>query len=312
MQEDTSKELEAKLFCRENPAWVESVKETARELVCTEGMSQEAVWDGLQKLASKRAEELECYSEYIPAYAKNNLLKAIESVKTVVAVQPAHPVGFLLTPKDIDSLPCLKMRGKQKLVSPAVIDLREWDLPPKDQGSMPMCAAYAAASYVENILWRKNCYPTEVKPAWIYKAAKQIDGYPNEDGTTLTAVLQAILDRGIFDKEYCKIKILRTPEQVKLAIHQYGTCLVGVMVTKEYYLCNEKKHSVCGEGEQTAMGGHALQCVGFNRDGFICRNSWGRKYGYDGNFIIAYPQFEKHFMHGATFDNPLYDIHIKN
>lgn len=223
-----------------------------------------------------------------------------------------RPVGFLKVPDDIDTLPTLALRKGQVLISPATIDLRDWDLQPKDQGSTPRCAAFAAASYAENLLWRRDSSPTEVKPDWIYTAAKHLDGDANAAGTTLTAVLQALLNRGVFDKEYCKIKVLRTVEQVRFAIHKYGTCLIGVMVTREYYKCNRNKHSVCGEGDQTSLGGHAMQCVGFDRNGLYCRNSWGADYGYDGNIVIAWPQFEKQFVYGATLDNPLYDFHIRD
>ena len=221
-----------------------------------------------------------------------------------------HKVGFLTIPRNIDELPRLSLAAGQKFVLPQKIDLRYWDLQPKDQKDTPRCAAFAAASYVENILWRKNGYPLKVDPSWIYDDAKKLDGNPGESGTSLVAVLQAILNKGMFNPDYCKIKILRTIDQVKLAIHKYGTCLIGVMVTGEYYLCNRNKHSVCGEGEQGFLGGHALQCVGLQPDGIICRNSWGDLFGYDGNFIIAWEQLSRQFIYGATYDNPLYDFHI--
>ena len=221
-----------------------------------------------------------------------------------------HKVGFLTIPSNIEELPCLSLAAGQRLVSPQKIDLRSWNLAPKDQKSTPRCAAFAAASYAENILWRKNSYPLKVDPTWIYEDAKKLDGDPNGSGTSLVAVLQAMLNRGMFNPDYCKIKVLRTIEQVKLAIHKYGTCLVGVMVTGEYYMCNRNKHSVCGEGAQGAIGGHALQCVGCLPTGLIFRNSWGERFGYDGNFIIAWKQLERQFIYGATYDNPLYDFHI--
>lgn len=221
-----------------------------------------------------------------------------------------HKVGFLTIPSNIDELPRLSLAEGQRLVSPNKIDLRSWNLAPKDQKSSPRCAAFAAASYAENILWRKNSFPQTIDPTWIYEDAKKIDGNPNSPGTNLVAVLQAMLNRGMFNPDYCKIKILRTIDQVKLAIHKYGTCLIGVMVTGEYYMCNRNKHSVCGEGAQGFLGGHALQCVGLQPDGLICRNSWGERFGYDGNFIIAWNQLERQFIYGATYDNPLYDFHI--
>lgn len=238
--------------------------------------------------------------------------KSEEAEKTLRSAFPleSHKVGFLTIPSDIDELPQLTLGAGQRLISPNKIDLRSWNLAPKDQKGSPRCAAFAAASYAENILWRKNSYPQKVDPAWIYDDAKKIDGNPKSPGTSLVAVLQAMLNRGMFNPMHCTIKVLRTIEQVKLAIHKYGTCLIGVMVTGEYYLCNRNKHSVCGEGAQGFLGGHAIQCVGFQPDGLICRNSWGERFGYDGNFIIEWKQLERQFMYGATYDNPLYDFHM--
>ena len=220
-----------------------------------------------------------------------------------------HPVGFLKTPKDIDSIEQFRFGGA-KFVSPLTINNTDWNLRPKDQGNKPFCAGYAAASYIENILWRKTGVPTEVSAVEIYMGAKKIDGDPDGDGTSLTAVLQAALNIGYFAEEKCSIKVLRTIDQVKRCIHRYGTCLIGVMVTREYYDCNKNKTAVCGEGDQTVLGGHALQAVGFKRGGLIVRNSWGVEYGTDGDIIIGWPQLERQFVYGATYDNPMVNFHI--
>lgn len=224
-----------------------------------------------------------------------------------------YRVGCLWKPRDLDEWPVFALKKGQRLISPCTIDLRDWDLPPKDQGDTSMCAAYAAASYAENILWRKSSRPTQIEPEWIYKCAKSLDGMPDADGTSLIAVLEALLVGGIFGKEYCEVKTLKSVANLKYAVHKYGTCLVGMAITKEYYDCTSpKRHTICGKGNQTPLGGHAMQCVGFNRDGVICRNSWGADYAYDGNIIIAWPQFEEQFVYGATLDNPLWDMHLQS
>lgn len=220
-----------------------------------------------------------------------------------------HPVGALQTPRNLDNMEQFVFGGP-RFVSPLTINNSDWNLRPKDQGSKPYCAGYAAASYIENILWRKTGVPEEVDPVAIYREAKKLDGDPNGSGTTLTAALQGALNLGYFKDEKCSIKVLRTIEQVKRCIHRFGTCIIGVMVTKEYYACNKKKTAVCGEGEQTVMGGHALQAVGFKRGGLIARNFWGEEYGMDGDIIIAWEQLAWQFCYGATYDNPMVNFHI--
>lgn len=220
-----------------------------------------------------------------------------------------HPVGALQTPADLDSMEQFVFGGP-KFVSPLTINNTDWNLKPKDQGSKPYCAGYAAASYIENILWRKTGVPQEVDPDAIYHEAKKLDGAPYGNGTTLTAALQGALNLGYLKDEKCSIKVLRTIEQVKRCIHRFGTCIIGVMVTREYYDCNKRKSAVCGEGDQTIMGGHALQAVGFKKGGLIVRNSWGRIYGTDGDIIIAWEQLARQFCYGATYDNPMVNFHI--
>jgi C1A family cysteine protease len=40
-------------------------------------------------------------------------------------------------------------------------------------------------------------------------------------------------------------------------------------------------------------GGHAVAIVGYNKKGFIIRNSWGTSYGEDGYAILKYEDFNK-------------------
>jgi C1A family cysteine protease len=41
------------------------------------------------------------------------------------------------------------------------------------------------------------------------------------------------------------------------------------------------------------QGGHAVSIVGYNDEGFILRNSWGRTYGDNGYSVIPYEDFNK-------------------
>ena len=38
------------------------------------------------------------------------------------------------------------------------------------------------------------------------------------------------------------------------------------------------------------QGGHAICCVGYDEEGFILMNSWGRGFGYSGKCILPYDQ----------------------
>ena len=40
------------------------------------------------------------------------------------------------------------------------------------------------------------------------------------------------------------------------------------------------------------MGGHAVSIVGWNEEGFIIRNSWGKMWNGNGHVIYSYEDFE--------------------
>lgn len=211
--------------------------------------------------------------------------------------------GDLLVPKNIETLPLLAPKTNFK--APKTIDLRDYCIHTGDQHNKPWCAACSAAGFAGNVHWRKTDVPTMYDWQPIYEYAKSIDGMPDVRGTTLNAALQYFLDKGEFDKSICSIKTLRTIEQVKYAVHKFGCCLLGLMVTDEWYKCSKHKSTISGGGKQ--LGGHAVLCCGYNRDGVIIQNSWGEDWGSYGFALITWKEFEKEFQYGAVIDNCLYD-----
>lgn len=218
-----------------------------------------------------------------------------------------HQVGFLQRPKELDELPILKF-SEDKFVAPDEILVPNYCTHVEDQGSVPACAGYAASQFAENILWRKNDYPPEIDPMMLYNYAKTIDGSPDVAGTTLTAVLQALLDKGIFDKSICSIRVLRNLDQVKYAIHKFGCCLLGMNISREWYLCNSNRPSIYGKGDQTLIGGHAVLCCGYTQECLMIFNSWGIDWAHYGYGFITWECAQKQFSYGAVLNNCLYDM----
>lgn len=214
----------------------------------------------------------------------------------------------LLTPRNLEKYPTLCF-FKDKFVAPETIDLRDYCTETTDQGSNPWCAAYAAAGFTANVLWRKTDMPPNIDAEQIYKMAKEMDGSPNTDGTTLTAVYQAVLDKGYFDDKTCSVNVLRNKNHVKYAVHKFGCCLLGMMVTREWYYCNQNKTTISGKNPttNTPLGGHAVLCCGYNSDGIIIQNSWGVDWGSYGFALITWDEFDREFSYGAVLDNCLYD-----
>ena len=194
--------------------------------------------------------------------------------------------------------------------APKELILTGYCVPVDDQGQKPWCAAYSAANYAENLLWRKRGFHQEIDPAPLYKFAKSIDGDPEGDGTYLECTLKALLEYGHFDPNICKIKTIggglfgnsSALQDVKYAIHRYGVIMAGFNITSEWY--NPKEGVVRGY-EGTEQGGHAVLIVGYDEDGVIIQNSWGLDYAHNGFVYLTNHAFEKQFMYAAFLTNAL-------
>ena len=235
--------------------------------------------------------------------------------QSIEEFEKSHPVGGCLVPDNIDELPKLSL-GSTKFVSPAELDLRGYCTWILDQGQNPICAGAGMAQMVSNIYFRKNNYPEKFDAMKIYKEAKRIEGN-NDDGTTLTAVMQAALNFKYFDAEKCKIRTIyhtrNAIELVKYAIHKFGIMLLGLNITSEWYAANKKKTSITGNGNYRVCGGHCVCATGFIGDetkdmdngGIIITNSWGPSWACKGSALITYREFEKEFMYGCALSNTL-------
>lgn len=218
-----------------------------------------------------------------------------------------HPVGFLRVPPQMKDMSVLRFNSA-RFVAPKEVLLMDYCTRTEDQGATPMCAGYAASLFAENVLWRKNDVPTEISARLLYEHAKSIDGEPDVDGTSLAAVMQSLLDLNIFDKDICKINIIKTIPQIQFAIHKFGCCLLGLNISREWYACNAKKATIYGSGDQTLIGGHAVLCCGYNRDGVMIANSWGEEWAHYGFALLTWECLEKQFIYGAVLTNCLNDF----
>jgi C1A family cysteine protease len=187
---------------------------------------------------------------------------------------------------------------------PNTMDMRDLVLKTEDQGMTSMCAAYTATSWIEGILWRKTGKPVDFDPVMLYNEVKKFDGIPYDGGTTLDAVLIGMINLGwIKDHGKEDIKLFFTSNELKKAIHRYGTCLIGLNITEDW-----EKHDgklVLEKANGKSLGGHAIICVGYNNVGVFIQNSWGFKWGKYGFACIAWDVFDKEFMCGAYIKNCL-------
>jgi len=184
----------------------------------------------------------------------------------------------------------------------------------ENQGNYPNCAAYAATTFAECVMWKRDGYPQQIDPVKIYNYAKTIDGDADCDGTLLECALEGLFEYGYFDRNVSKIKTVggsvfgndqdKALFYCKMACFRYGSCVIGCNIDESWY--TPKNGIVKGGG--SSLGGHAITLCGFDDGGIIIRNSWGSDWGHDGDAYIPNDVALKQFMYGATITNALNGI----
>lgn len=204
---------------------------------------------------------------------------------------------------------------------PEVVDHRNNLQPIRDQGEQGTCAAQTAACMKE---WQEHKdvnFDKYMSPQFIYNNRENQDSegmygrdvmrilskigscsetsYPyhkiEDPNNILDSIKQEALNYKI--KSYAQIK---TSDSLKRALYINGPCYIsfpvynhGVRMWKPNY----------GDKRQ---GGHAMTVVGYNKDGFIIRNSWGRFWGDRGYTLYPYEDWGSHWECWTTIDAESY------
>ena len=111
------------------------------------------------------------------------------------------------------------------------------------------------------------------------------------EGMTFKEAFYYLRHHGVNSKSG-KLKIeeyslIRDINLLKNAIVMNGPC-VGALPVYNYGLEFWNK-----KNGESLLGYHAIAIVGYNKEGFIIRNSWGRSYGNNGYTLIKYEDLGK-------------------
>lgn len=219
----------------------------------------------------------------------------------------SHKVGFCKKPNNLMRL--MPFSASQSFMAPTEIVLRGRCTRTEDQGSSPMCAAYSAAQWAENIRWMLTGSPyPDVNPLEVYKYAKKVDGMPDSDGTTITAALEALIksDVALFDGNKCKVKVVRPNRlSLKYAVHKFGCCLAGFNITEDWYKASYKDPVIKQNENASYFGGHCVLVCGYDKRYVYVQNSWGEAWGEYGFAMIEWGAFDRQFMYGGVITSVL-------
>ena len=204
---------------------------------------------------------------------------------------------------------------------PIVLDHRNNLQPIRDQGEQGTCAAQTAACMKEWQELKDVSFNQYMSPQFIYNNRENQDSegmygrdvmrilskvgscsetsYPYQKIEDPNNILHSIKEEALNYKikSYAQIKTL---DSLKRALYINGPCYIsfpvynhGIRMWKPNY----------GDEKQ---GGHAMTVVGYNKDGFIIRNSWGRFWGDRGYTLYPYEDWGSHWECWTTIDASSY------
>lgn len=218
--------------------------------------------------------------------------------------------GALRSPEDPDD--CIFERLAQGPTGyylsefPDEFDLREFAQPVRDQVNRGTCAAFVAATIKEIQENKESGFNEWMSPEFIYhhRENKPASGMY---GRNVFQILQLVGSVPEVDYPYAHDESTPDPDPVlymtasryriagfakvttvdglKRALLELGPAYIQTP------LYTTRPHFWRGVGDEKWVGGHALTAIGFNKEGFILQNSWGRDWNGDGCIVLPYEEW---------------------
>lgn len=191
------------------------------------------------------------------------------------------------------------------------------NLPPiKNQKSINSCAAHSSSSILEWFNAKETGEYNELSTGFIY-GMQGVAFNRLESGMYLRDVCKIIqkygdclhntipfniempeccnrlkenLNEDVYkEASICKVKSYAkctTDEAVKYALSTHNSPVL--MSVKWYNKYKFKNGNIINFDTASKNGYHAVMVYGFNEDGWMCQNSWGKMWGNQGRFVLPY------------------------
>lgn len=203
-----------------------------------------------------------------------------------------------------------------------ILDLRS-SLPPiRNQGTQGTCAAQSAACMKEWQEKKDYNFGGYMSPQFIYnnRYNQNSEGMFGRDVMRILSEIGSVKEaaynygkiESVSDIEsvyYVKAKLhkiesyarIYAMETLKKALKINGPCYISFPVynyTNKMWLKENETSEI--------QGGHAMAVVGYNSDGFIIRNTWGKNWGDEGYCTYSYSEWGAHWEIWTTIDENSY------
>ena len=159
-----------------------------------------------------------------------------------------------------------------------------------NQGSKPICVPCSLSAYINwsiNSDTGENKVDNEVNLQEIFNSST----IKSKDGMTFKDGLKFLKHKGVTTKDGVetidRYAFVGSQITLKQALILNGPCVGGLPVY------DSRVTAFWSSSFGDYQGGHAVAIVGYNKEGFIIRNSWGKMYGDNGYAVIPYDDFNK-------------------
>jgi C1A family cysteine protease len=202
---------------------------------------------------------------------------------------------------------------------PPSVDLREYCSPVEDQGELGSCTAQAlvgALEYLENKTQGQGQYTDYSRLFLYYNERVYINTELEDSGAIIRDGIKSLNRKGICEETLWPHDIskfaekppkacytdarahktvsyqrLNTFDQMKACLASGYPFIFGFTVY-ESFMWSENMGTIPMPDivSESVIGGHAVLAVGYNEQDkrFLCRNSWGTKWGERGDFTMPY------------------------
>lgn len=215
---------------------------------------------------------------------------------------------------------------------PSKVDHSNLMSPIKDQGQLGSCVSFAVTAMKEwqeqkeqldevasGKKYKRKSKVYDLSESWVYWKCKEIDPWPNEEGTSIRYAMKVLKTIGVPTEKawpYNDIDYGKPKKWAKLVarwsiIDSYwrienlndlktalvsGPVPIAVPVFYEFFFPNDNGSINMPASPNTIYGGHAICAVGFNeKSKFIkFKNSWGTSWGRDGYGYLPYDYVDKY------------------
>ena len=200
---------------------------------------------------------------------------------------------------------------------------------PMDQGESSACTGFALAAVVDHLLARSGrAKDAGVSPWMLYSMARRYDEFPGvaEDaGSSLRGALKGWFKHGACSAALWKAITMprgegdapgepwwldavnrplgayyrvdmRSVTDMHVALNEVGALYASALTHEGWFEPDAKTGRIPMKKRKASDGGHAFAIVGYDRAGFLVRNSWGASWGDGGYGILTYEDWLENAM----------------